>query len=198
MVEVNGKVYSKLNLGSGGSAHTKFPLPWLNVDIQPGTADYVRDIRKLPSNWDSSFDEVRASHVLEHLYLQDWQETLREWVRVLEPKGTIRIIVPDLNIIIKCLSNGQDKKGRPAISGLEPTPVMAQIYGIGFESPNTDERWQHRMVVDAPSLTQFLESHRSLRDVKVYSQDEDPASLLGIKDDSQNQFSLCVQAQKTD
>lgn len=196
MIKIRGVKYKKLNLGCSDKQHLKFPKPWLNVDIKPGVADYVCDVRVLPSGWTEAFKEVRASHILEHLYLEEQLNALNEWVRVLEAEGTIRIIVPDLDIVIDYLQRGYDKKGRKAISGLKATSVMAQIYGLGYEGENTEERWRHRTIFNKQSLVELLESQRELGNIRVYSNEKDPASVLGIKDDSQNQFSLCVKARK--
>lgn len=195
-VIINSKSYTKLNLGCGDSLLTKFPEPWLNTDIETGVADYVCDIRNIPDEWVECFDEVRASHVLEHIFLNDWQPTIKKWVDSLSRGGIIRVIVPDLEIVIKCLLDRHDKKMRPAISGIQPTPVMAQIYGFGYENPNRDQRWLHRMIVDSKSLIEALSCNEELLNIEVYPQSDDPARILGIKDDSQNQFTLCVKATK--
>lgn len=196
MLRIKRDTYTKLNLGSGDNSLSKFPIPWLNVDIKVGIADYISDVRVLPLKWTGVFDEVRASHVLEHLFLAEWQPALQEWVRVLKPGGILRIIVPDLDIVIKCLLQGHDKKLRPAISGKGPTPVLAQIFGLGYENPETEERWRHRIIVNKDALIEALSQHLELAGIKPYPQNLDPGCKLGIKDDSQNQFSLCVQAQK--
>jgi SAM-dependent methyltransferase len=196
MIELNGKKYTKLNLACSDTPHLKFPEPWLNTDIKSEIADYICDVRELPNDWTEKFDEARASHVLEHLYMNEWIPTLNEWVRVLKPGGILRIAVPDLDIVLRCLKDGHDKKTRTAISGIEPTPVMAQIFGIGYETPETDARWRHRMIFDAKSLIELLEKQGDLEDIKVYPQEEDPAAELDIRDDSQNQFTMCVMATK--
>lgn len=196
MIRLNGKSYTKLNLACSNTPHLKFPEPWLNIDIKSEIADYICDVRKLPEGWTERFDEVRASHVLEHLYMEEWISTLNEWVRILKPGGILRVAVPDLNIVLRCLKDGHDKKMRPAISGIKPTSVMTQIYGIGYETAKTEKRWRHRMIFNEESLIQLLRHQGELEDIHSYPQSEDPAADLGIKDDSQNQFTLCVMGRK--
>lgn len=196
MIKINGKQYTKLNLACSNASHLKFSEPWLNTDIKSDIADYICDVRKLPKEWTEKFDEARASHVLEHLYMEEWIPALNEWVRILKPGGILRIAVPDLDIALKCFKDGYDKKMRPAISGIEPTPVMAQIYGIGYEAAKTEKQWRHRMIFDEKSLVELFEHQGKLEDIHSYPQAEDPAAKLGIRDDSQNQFTLCVMGKK--
>lgn len=196
MISVNGQHYTKLNVACGNTPHTKFPLPWFNVDIKGEVADFICDVRKLPPKWLGKFNEVRASHVLEHFFMEDHKTVLNEWVRVLEPGGIFRLAVPDLTIVINCLTQGHDKKMRPAISGVDPTPVMAQIYGIGYETVKTEDRLRHRMIFDKESLIELIKNQGQLEDIHSYPQLEDPACKLGIRDDSQNQFTMCILAVK--
>jgi len=187
--------YSKLNLGSGTVLDHQFPLPWLNVDIEANDSGYRCDVISLPTDWTERFREVRASHVLEHIFLEDWDAALAEWVRVLAPHGVIRIIVPDLEIVVRDLVRGFDDKGRSALSTIETTPVLAQIYGAGYGSRQTEERWRHRIIVSKQMLGEAM-LRRGLTDIRVYNRLDDPAASLGIRDDSQNMFSLRMLAIK--
>jgi len=66
---------------------------WINVDIDSNIKpDLVADVRDLPYE-DNSIDEIYSSKILEHF--PDYKEGLREWYRVLKPKGRITIIVPN-------------------------------------------------------------------------------------------------------
>jgi len=186
---------SKLNLGCGDRVEKMFPRPWLNVDLNSPHADLQYDARALPTEWRGVFFEVRASHILEHCFLKEWAAIVNEWCRVLRPGGLLRIVVPDLDVVSKCLREGLDMKGRQSYSWKETTPVLAQIFGIGYDSPETDERWRHRMIVNGPLLVDFLNSLDLFSKVSVYSQTSDPAAFYSIKDDSQNPFSVHIVAQ---
>ena len=86
----------KLNLGCG-----KNELPgYDNRDIKAGQPCYP-----LPFA-DGTVEEVRASHVLEHLTFRQAREALRDWFRVLQPGGVIRVAVPDVR---KCLAADDGK-----------------------------------------------------------------------------------------
>jgi predicted SAM-dependent methyltransferase len=104
----------KLNLASG-----HHPKPgWVNVDLLAPTADLRLDLREPLPFEDGSADVIYCEHFFEHLSypnLDDglaWElETpahrsdaltfLRECLRVLAPGGTLDIVVPDVEGIIR-------------------------------------------------------------------------------------------------
>lgn len=88
----------KLNLGGRESRIPGFT----NIDLTPGpTVDIVSDISDLKDYADKSVSEIYASHVLEHFHHTKTQNVLKEWLRVLKPRGKAFISVPDLEIITK-------------------------------------------------------------------------------------------------
>jgi len=188
--------YTKLNLACGSKVENKLPEPWLNVDLAGEAADFICDIACLPVEWSNRFNEVRASHVLEHFFLKEMDIVLQEWIRVLTPGGILRIIVPDLKIIVAGLAIGQDNKGRISVSINETTPILAQIYGVGYDDSQTEDRWRHHFIFDKATLIELLQKQPFLEKVTDYNQKDDPASIIGINDDSQNPFSLCAMAYK--
>ncbi len=195
---LNIKKYTNLNIGCSPELSKKFPLPWLNIDSAGSVADLICDARSLPKKWTNKFSEVRASHILEHLFLEEMDKVINEWVRVLAIGGTLRIIVPDLDIALKSLKKGFDSKGRPSMSISETTPVFAQIYGIGYDKKKFDEQWRHRFIFNYDMLHSLLSNNKYLENIKRYKAKKDPAYLLNIKDDSQNIFSLLIEARKKD
>lgn len=94
----------KLNLGGvekyeGGSG-TQELIGFTNVDIRNiEGVDIVCDIRKLPFCEDGTVDEIRASHVIEHIQSWEIMDTILEWKRVLKKVGLLRIYCPDANVI---------------------------------------------------------------------------------------------------
>jgi predicted SAM-dependent methyltransferase len=56
---------------------------------------------------DSSVDFIFSSHMLHHLYREDALKLLREALRVLKPGGTMRIVVPDLELIMALYREGK-------------------------------------------------------------------------------------------
>jgi predicted SAM-dependent methyltransferase len=58
--------------------------------------DVIADVRQLPYIAGVA-DAVFASHILEHLPLEDVIPTLKEWKRVLRPGGRLGIVGPDFD-----------------------------------------------------------------------------------------------------
>lgn len=78
---------------------------WEILDARPGPiVNHVGDAADLSRFADGAFAEIYASHVLEHFDYKDaLLATLKEWFRVLEPGGVLRLSVPDLDILAHLL-----------------------------------------------------------------------------------------------
>jgi predicted SAM-dependent methyltransferase len=76
---------------------------WEIFNIQKGpNVDHVGDACDLSRFTDQTFDELYASHTLEHFdYNGQLQKTLKEWHRVLKPNGKLYISVPDMEVLCK-------------------------------------------------------------------------------------------------
>lgn len=90
-----------LNIGTGG-----VDLPgWINLDeTKPG--DILAAVPPLPFR-SNCLAEVLASHVLEHMRLQDGSDLLSDCHRVLKPGGRITVVVPDTRVIAIAYLLGQ-------------------------------------------------------------------------------------------
>lgn len=87
-----------LNVGCGKRLHPS----WINIDILPTDPEVmVYDIRRSFPFDDNSVDVVYHSHVLEHIPKAEVPEFLQECYRVLKPGGIMRVVVPDLEQIIR-------------------------------------------------------------------------------------------------
>ena len=87
-----------LNLGCGNRLHPD----WENCDLNPSNpgTKAVDLLRPLP--WASaSFEGVYCSHVLEHLPRGKVSSVLKEIRRILQTRGTFRVVVPDLAGIVR-------------------------------------------------------------------------------------------------
>jgi len=88
----------KLNIGG-----TEPSTGWEIFNIQPGEhVDHVGDAQDLSRFADETFDEIYASHVLEHFgYEGPLQSALKQWHRVLKNNGKLYISVPNMEILCK-------------------------------------------------------------------------------------------------
>ena len=82
-----------LNVGCGDSGHTG----WVNIDaFRRKSVNCVYDCRKFLPFPDESVQAIFCEHFFEHLdYTEEVPHFLSECFRVLQPRGVIRIIVPD-------------------------------------------------------------------------------------------------------
>jgi ubiquinone/menaquinone biosynthesis C-methylase UbiE len=129
----------KLHLGCGG----RFIPGFVHVDLVAGEhVDYVQDVRLLPMFEDNSAELIYASHVLEYF---DWFEVidvLREWRRVLEPDGTLRLAVPDFDALMRVRRK---------------TGSLALLWGSLYGRIETNQSFTyHECLYDFPTLTTTL------------------------------------------
>lgn len=94
MTELTNPV--KLHLGCW---HRRLP-GYTGVDCREDAgADVVADVRDL-GQWDNGeVAEIYACHVLEHIPRPEVLPMLREWRRVLQPGGILRISVPSFTML---------------------------------------------------------------------------------------------------
>jgi SAM-dependent methyltransferase len=91
-----------LNLGCGN----RYVPAWVNIDRDakgPGIRRYDLAAR-LPFE-DGTFPLVYSSHVLEHFTKLEGEGFLKEAIRVLQPGGVLRVVVPDLERIANLYLN---------------------------------------------------------------------------------------------
>jgi len=133
----------KLNIGG------KVATPgWEVIDALPSPCvDHLGNAGDLSRFEDATFAELYASHVLEHFdYNGGLQAALCEWCRVLVPKGTLYISVPDLDILSELfLSKDQLTAG-------ERFFVMRMMFG-----GHVDQYDYHVAGLNQEFLSYFLE-----------------------------------------
>ncbi len=88
-----------LNLGCGTSHHPD----WINIDFESNHAEVIACnlLGGIPYP-DDFFDVVYHSHVLEHFPRAEADKFLAHCFRVLKKGGLLRVVVPDLENIVKC------------------------------------------------------------------------------------------------
>ncbi|XDD51545.1 methyltransferase domain-containing protein [Leptospira sp. WS92.C1] len=86
-----------VNLGCGNRYHSS----WKNIDfIKSGPTVIQHDLSKGIPLVDSSANVVYHSHILEHFSKEAGAAFLRDCFRILKPGGILRVVVPDLEMII--------------------------------------------------------------------------------------------------
>lgn len=102
----------RLEIGPG-----ERPIPGFeSLNIEPnGFSEHIADASgPLPFD-DNIFETIYASHVLEHIPWYMTEVVLQEWIRVLQPKGTLEIWVPDglkiANTLVAYECQGKDLTG---------------------------------------------------------------------------------------
>lgn len=87
-----------INLGCG----THFYQNWHNLDfVAMAEGVQAHNLLKGIPYPDFTFEAVYHSHVLEHFTKQDGEKLLAECYRILKPQGIIRVVVPDLEQIVR-------------------------------------------------------------------------------------------------
>jgi predicted SAM-dependent methyltransferase len=105
----------RLNLGAGSKVHEG----WISVGLEDAH-DVRCDVRTLPLA-DDFADEAMAIHVLEHLWRWDALDALKEWHRVLKPRGRLVIEQPEL---MRCC--------RAVLSNPDPRAGILGLFGDPF------------------------------------------------------------------
>lgn len=87
----------KLHIGCG----QKYIAGYKHMDVlESEHIDFVCDARQLKMITDDSVSEIYACHILEHVERKDLVNVLKEWHRVLNNDGIIRIAVPDFEAVV--------------------------------------------------------------------------------------------------
>ena len=142
----------------------------LPVSLRDMSTDIIiHDVRKPLPFQDNTIHVIYASHLLEHLYLEEAKRLLKECFRILQPGGILRMVVPDLRAIIleymgeKILSNSSDnmKAASPAdrlnrrlafrVSDPSANGILYRIYN------SIKDFHSHKWMYDADSLIMYFE-----------------------------------------
>lgn len=187
--EVEQKEY--LDVGCGPNTHDHF----INLDYSwHPNIDICWDVTKgLPLN-DSSVKGIYTEHCLEHLSFEDVYSLLNEFYRVLKPKGTIRIIVPDGELYLERYTkivNGNNDISLP----YSKSDVYNEIYSPIMSVNRIFRSHGHEFIYDFDTFRQLLERNEFVRvEKEKYQSGRDPKLLLDTE--SRAVESLYVEATK--
>ena len=151
----------KIHLGCG----KKYLPGFIHIDIDKHPhIDHNSNIDNLCMFEDNSVDLIYTCHAFEYYDRDQTKEVLKEWHRVLKPKGILRIAVPDFegitNVYIKY--NNLDHQG-----------ILGPLFGKWKINPNSEkpEYIYHKTTYDFKSLKKVLEEN-SFEDIKKYNADK--------------------------
>lgn len=139
-------------------------LPASQLDIPWNPNVLIHDIRKPLPFRTNSLSAIYASHLLEHLYLEEAKHLLKECYRVLEPGGVLRMVVPDLRAIV--LEYIEAKSFDPSDYNKSMSPADKLINRLLMRSPQP------------PSGNLIYRLYRSLKDFHSHKWTYDADSLI--------------------
>ena len=130
----------KLHLGCG----RKYIPGFVHVDaLQYHHVDYCQQVDELDNFPNASASLIYACHVLEHFSRWEYKNVLKEWLRVLEPGGLLRLSVPNFAACAKLYYEEGLQSGLTGLVGLV----------IGGQRDKYDF---HRMIFDEQLLSNSL------------------------------------------
>ncbi len=129
-----GRKGLKLNIGCG-------PLSfkgWVNIDFESFPGVYHHDARDPIPLADGSARHIHCEHFLEHLTQEDAVRFLRECHRLLEPGGSLRLILPDAGKYLRAYANEEraffeplSHLGNAARPFRTPMEIINQMFRMG-------------------------------------------------------------------
>jgi len=127
----------KLHLGCG-----KKHLPdYVHIDvIDYDHIDYVSDISELTFIEDNTVEEIYACHVLEHFKRNQINKVLKEWFRILNVNGILRISVPNFESVVDYYKETND---------------LMSLQGLLYGGQTYDYNYHH-VTFDFKLLSSFL------------------------------------------
>lgn len=140
----------KLDLGAGSAR-----LP----GYTPIDATLGHDVRSLPFAPETA-DEIRASHVLEHIPYPEASAVVRHWVSILKPGAWLKVAVPDFDRIVEWYKEGRGSE----------IPLEGYLMG-----GHTDHNDVHHAIYQAQKLKMLLEEC-GLESVCMWEGDADDCS----------------------
>jgi SAM-dependent methyltransferase len=121
----------KIHLGCGKD---HFP-GYVNIDAYPDSkADLIMDSKNLELFPDNCAEVIESYHFFEHLQLHEARESLKEWLRILQPGGLVIIELPNLAVCAKEIGiHFNPKDGVDlAMAGMFSYPTLVKEQGYGM------------------------------------------------------------------
>jgi SAM-dependent methyltransferase len=154
-----------LHVGCGAKNIAKLPKPFrspqwqevrldINPDVKPDIIGTMTDMKEAD---DAEFDAVYSSHNIEHLYPYEVEIALKEFSRVLKPRGFCVITCPDLQAVAQLVV--EDKLTEPAYqSPAGPISPIDMLYGHRPQLARGNHYMAHRCGFTARVLANSIVS----------------------------------------
>ncbi len=147
----------KLHLGCGPN----IKRGWINVDQRQGV-DLQLDLREPLPFPNESCSMIYSEHFFEHIdYPEPVTSLLKECWRVLRPGGQFSIVVPDIELVLRCYFEGGDDAYYEAQQRWHPAWCQTQLEHLNY---NFRQDGEHRFCYDFDALKRLLEQCR-FRDI---------------------------------
>ena len=185
-----------LNLGCGDSYKDNF----INVDFFGNKMiDYGMDLRfpfKIESN---SINGIFSEHTFEHLSHLEVDNVLSECCRILKPEAKIRIIVPDLSILIERYSSNDDEWFQKWYDNVLKDPsrhYMKKYFTKMFAVNFTASYYHHKSCWDFESLKKVLTSNGFVNIEKCNYNLGTPELLIDSDSEDRKLVSIYIEGKK--
>ncbi len=195
-LKLNNTNTNFINLGCGNSYVNNF----INVDFFGNKMiDYGMDLRfpfKIESN---SIDGIFSEHTFEHLSHQEVDNALGECYRILKPEAKIRIIVPDLSILIERYCSNDDEwfqKWQDLVLKDSSRHYMKKYFTKMFAINFTASYYHHKSCWDFESLTKVLTSNGFVNIEKCNYNLGTPELLIDSDSEDRKLVSIYIEGKK--
>jgi SAM-dependent methyltransferase len=135
---------------------------WLNTDSylqDPSLPIYLFDASQKFPFGDATFAYVFSEHMIEHISYPAGLHMLRECLRVLKPRGVLRLSTPDLDFLLDLRRPDKSPLQREYIrwSAETNTPHVPDPTNETFVINNYVRDWGHTFIYDEKTLRQSMQ-----------------------------------------
>ena len=195
-LKLNSTNANYINLGSGNSYVNNF----INVDFFGNKMiDYGMDLRfpfKIETN---SIDGIFSEHTFEHLSHLEVDNALSECYRILKAEAKIRIIVPDLSILIERYCSNDDEwfqKWHDLVLKDPSRHYMKKYFTNMFAINFTASYYHHKSCWDFESLEKALSNHGFISIRKCDYNVGTPELLIDSDSEDRKLVSIYIEGKK--
>lgn len=135
----------KLHLGSGSVRLEG----WINIDLE-ARADLTLDLRGGLPFPDGAARLVYNEHVIEHITVDEAGRCLKDWFRVLEPGGILRVATPDLGYVVERYQRDWRDQAWLRLPEYAFIQTRAEMMNVAFRW------WGHQYLYDGEELERRL------------------------------------------